>query len=145
MNRSRLAAATIILVAAAAVFTACTPRQVAAYLAAHLAAATAPVDSRTPVGDGYIFRNDPPDVMCAPLTNSPGATPLPCRSIIDVCVHRPDIDTYTVRWLTEAYTCDASSPTWRTVCATRPPNEWSFYGYTCGDPAPTISVSASLP
>lgn len=117
--------------------TSCTPRQIRQWVEAHqnteevTTTTAAPVPTnvvvqrenpKIPVGDGYVFSDNSETQMCG---NGTGVD-IPCRNVIDICVVNSE-GQYSPMWLPDVYVCDASSPTWRTVCQTRPQEEWSYY------------------
>lgn len=84
------------------------------------------VDESLPLIRDHLYP-DGSDAVCS--SHSPGGIDLPCRDVVAVCV----VDAFgqlAPKWPGLLYDCDATSPTWRTVCTTRPEVEWSFYGYT---------------
>lgn len=62
-----------------------------------------------------------------------------CSLMLNVCTDEADA---TNRILPQVYSCTDESPTWRDVCATRPPAEWPFYAI---EPEDCSAISAIGP
>ena len=87
---------------------------------------TAPTEDPRIPGGWLSFPDADDSTMCNGL--NPGFS-LPCRDVLNVCVDDGD-GTRSTKFMPEIYRCTDASPTWRDVCTTRPPVEWTFYGYT---------------
>lgn len=55
---------------------------------------------------------------------------IPCRSMMNICTEGANP---TNRLMPTVFYCTDESPTWRDVCATRPPEEWEFYAVSRED------------
>lgn len=61
---------------------------------------------------------------------------IPCSVMMNICTEGPDP---TNRLMPAVYYCTDASPTWRDVCAARPPEEWEFYAISREDCASITS------
>ena len=104
---------------------------------------TAPVTTRpvTPRPDtrmpgGWWVSPTAPGMCTSPTA---AGVEIPCSVMMNICTDEPNP---TNRLMPAVYYCTTSSPTWRDVCATRPPEEWEFYAISREDCA---SITAPPP
>jgi hypothetical protein len=102
-------------------------------VASEITIAVSPAAGERPVAGLRLYPGEVSDSMCRNFGDSSGAfLSIPCRDVINVCVAGAD-GSLSTKWMPAAFRCDGTSPSYETVCAVAPAEQWAFYGLNPDD------------